>query len=184
LDDTFSISKTIVLEDIAPRESLRIAHTGSALWVQLRSSEGSEEFWKVDPSTGETVAKFSSPLDGLTDVTSINDTLWGASKDGNLHQFEFKSQETTTDAPTETSSATTEPRQSTSADGASEQETELQDSDGDGVIDSEDYAPEDPDVQEKSDLQTSGGGPGFGFGVASAAAILTGLVARLGGTRE
>jgi len=30
---------------------------------------------------------------------------------------------------------------------------DIQDSDGDGVIDSEDYAPNDPDVQEKSDLQ-------------------------------
>lgn len=30
-----------------------------------------------------------------------------------------------------------------------------QDSDGDGVIDSEDYAPNDPDVQEKSDLQSN-----------------------------
>lgn len=29
---------------------------------------------------------------------------------------------------------------------------DIQDSDGDGVIDSEDYAPRDPDVQEKSDL--------------------------------
>lgn len=31
---------------------------------------------------------------------------------------------------------------------------EIQDSDGDGVIDSEDYAPRDPEVQEKSDLLT------------------------------
>jgi len=31
-------------------------------------------------------------------------------------------------------------------------ENEIQDSDGDGVIDSEDYAPNDPDVQEKSDI--------------------------------
>lgn len=30
----------------------------------------------------------------------------------------------------------------------------IQDSDGDGVIDSEDYAPNDPEVQEKSDLQS------------------------------
>jgi hypothetical protein len=42
---------------------------------------------------------------------------------------------------------------------------DIQDSDGDGVIDSEDYAPHDPDVQEKSDVQnnssptqTEGGG--------------------------
>ncbi|WP_209452128.1 hypothetical protein [Halosimplex halophilum] len=34
-------------------------------------------------------------------------------------------------------------------------ENGVQDSDGDGVIDSEDYAPNDPDVQEKSDLQST-----------------------------
>jgi hypothetical protein len=34
---------------------------------------------------------------------------------------------------------------------------DIQDSDGDGVIDSEDYAPRDPDVQEKSDVQGGGG---------------------------
>lgn len=32
---------------------------------------------------------------------------------------------------------------------------EVQDSDGDGVIDSQDYAPQDPDVQDKSDLSES-----------------------------
>lgn len=32
---------------------------------------------------------------------------------------------------------------------------QIQDSDGDGVIDSEDYAPQDPEVQEKSDLSST-----------------------------
>jgi len=32
---------------------------------------------------------------------------------------------------------------------------DIQDSDGDGVIDSEDYAPNDPEVQEKSDIRTA-----------------------------
>ena len=36
----------------------------------------------------------------------------------------------------------------------SDSDTDIQDSDGDGVIDSEDYAPHDPDVQQKSDLQS------------------------------
>jgi hypothetical protein len=36
--------------------------------------------------------------------------------------------------------------------GGEDQTEDIQDSDGDGVIDSEDYAPEDPEVQEKSDL--------------------------------
>jgi hypothetical protein len=31
----------------------------------------------------------------------------------------------------------------------------VEDSDGDGVIDSEDYAPQDPDVQDESDVETS-----------------------------
>ncbi|SDZ91210.1 hypothetical protein SAMN04488065_1178 [Haloplanus vescus] len=34
-------------------------------------------------------------------------------------------------------------------------QNDIQDTDGDGVIDSEDYAPQDPEVQEKSDLQNS-----------------------------
>lgn len=34
----------------------------------------------------------------------------------------------------------------------------VQDSDGDGMIDSEDYAPRDPDVQERSDVENGGGG--------------------------
>lgn len=39
--------------------------------------------------------------------------------------------------------------------GLGSQEDDIQDSDGDGVIDSEDYAPQDPEVQEKSDVQSS-----------------------------
>ncbi|ELZ22771.1 hypothetical protein C475_16756 [Halosimplex carlsbadense 2-9-1] len=38
-------------------------------------------------------------------------------------------------------------------------DSDIQDSDGDGVIDSEDYAPNDPDVQEKSDIQDGGSTP-------------------------
>jgi hypothetical protein len=41
------------------------------------------------------------------------------------------------------------------SDGGSSQ-NDISDSDGDGVIDSEDYAPQDPDVQEKSDIQSPG----------------------------
>jgi hypothetical protein len=36
-----------------------------------------------------------------------------------------------------------------------QQDGGVSDSDGDGVIDSQDYAPNDPDVQEKSDLSNS-----------------------------
>jgi len=34
-------------------------------------------------------------------------------------------------------------------------ETDIEDSDGDGVVDSQDYAPRDPDVQSKADVQTA-----------------------------
>ncbi|SDY13001.1 hypothetical protein [Halopenitus persicus] len=37
--------------------------------------------------------------------------------------------------------------------GGGDSQDDVQDSDGDGVIDSQDYAPQDPDVQEKSDFQ-------------------------------
>jgi|GEM_PF-4763337 len=42
--------------------------------------------------------------------------------------------------------------------GMSGSESTIQDSDGDGVIDSEDYAPQDPDVQEKSDITGNNSG--------------------------
>jgi len=44
---------------------------------------------------------------------------------------------------------------STPTDGPTPTDDPIQDSDGDGVIDSEDYAPRDPDVQEKSDLTST-----------------------------
>jgi len=51
--------------------------------------------------------------------------------------------------------------------------TNLRDSDGDGVPDSEDYAPRDPSVQDESDLQQdSSDGFGPGFGPASTVAAL------------
>ncbi|PSP32965.1 chitin deacetylase, partial [Halobacteriales archaeon QH_10_67_22] len=51
---------------------------------------------------------------------------------------------------------------------------QLADSDGDGTIDSADYAPRDPDVQERSDLEstTDGSGPGFGVGTAFVAVLV------------
>lgn len=81
---------------------------------------------------------------------------------------------TTTAAPTSTeTTTTTEPTTSTETESG----TEIKDSDGDGVIDSEDYAPDDPDVQEKEDLQNSSGGLTPGFGMTPA---LVGMLAAAG----
>jgi hypothetical protein len=58
-------------------------------------------------------------------------------------------------------------------------DTPLQDSDGDGVPDESDYAPNDPEVQEKADLQnntkTSTDVDGFGY-ILGVIALLSGLV--------
>lgn len=86
----------------------------------------------------------------------------------------------TTETPTPTTvetttSATTEETLTTTTR-TTEAATTLQDSDGDGVIDSEDYAPDDPDVQEKSDIQSDGSIPGFGVGSAVVAMLLTALL--------
>lgn len=56
---------------------------------------------------------------------------------------------------------------------------DIQDSDGDGVINSEDYAPRDPSVQKKSDLRDSSGGatPGFGVSIAVIAILIVIIVA-------
>jgi PGF-CTERM protein len=79
---------------------------------------------------------------------------------------------------TQTQSPNTEQNQQSKIDNQGEStEQSVQDSDGDGVIDSEDYAPQDPEVQDKSDIQDSSGGivPGFGVGVA-VIALLVGTI--------
>jgi len=75
---------------------------------------------------------------------------------------------TPTETPTETEGETT------------------QDTDGDGVVDAEDYAPRDPDVQDESDLRdeespqqaTGQSGPGFGLLAALVGVGATALLAR------
>lgn len=54
------------------------------------------------------------------------------------------------------------------------------DADGDGVPDSEDYAPRDSEVQDENDLDDSSGegGPGFGVGATLVALCLSTLIAR------
>ncbi len=47
-----------------------------------------------------------------------------------------------------------------SSDGSAADDNDVQDSDGDGVVDSEDYAPRDPAVQRESDVQSGGGTAG------------------------
>ena len=72
---------------------------------------------------------------------------------------------TPTPTPAPTVTATDGATTASPTDDGSSSGDSIQDSDGDGVIDSEDYAPQDPDVQQKSDLQNTSGGSGAGFGV-------------------
>lgn len=80
-------------------------------------------------------------------------------------QSDSTSSTTTPDSTTGVKTTTvSEPPTTTEKMTSEISETTIQDSDGDGVIDSEDYAPRDPKVQEKSDLQTtSTSAPGIGI---------------------
>lgn len=74
---------------------------------------------------------------------------------------------THTPTPTVTPTPTNTPETLTSGDSSGDDSSggsttaKIQDSDGDGVIDSQDYAPSDPEVQEKDD-QSQNTIPGFG----------------------
>ncbi|MFB6186721.1 MAG: right-handed parallel beta-helix repeat-containing protein, partial [Halobacteriaceae archaeon] len=77
-----------------------------------------------------------------------------------------------TPPPTRTSSVTPSKAEQTTTAGKSTRQsmTTRRDSDGDGVPDTEDYAPRDPNVQKRSDIQDRGDGrsivqPGFGVRV-------------------
>ena len=83
---------------------------------------------------------------------------------------------TSTDSPTPTFiPSPTDSSTPTATPTREDTNTPLQDSDGDGVIDEEDYAPSDPEVQEKSDLQggTGIGTTGFGFLLSCVALTIT-----------
>lgn len=69
---------------------------------------------------------------------------------------------TPTDTPTATPTATPTPTP-TATPTPTRTKIPVQDTDGDGVVDSEDYAPRDPEVRFKSDIEedTGGGMPGF-----------------------
>ena len=67
---------------------------------------------------------------------------------------------TPTDTPTPTATPTPTPTPTPTAENDNT-ETQVRDSDNDGVIDSHDYAPNDPQVQEKADVSSTPV-PGFG----------------------
>lgn len=95
-----------------------------------------DRIYKLDPSVAESTAETGSSGQGT-------DNDGGDARDSGAEQRSASPQSRRTEM---------------------DSETEI-DSDGDGVPDSEDYAPNDPDVQAKSDLQqdsSSGFGPGFG----------------------
>ncbi|GGM50205.1 hypothetical protein [Haloarcula argentinensis] len=111
------------------------------------------------PSADEPYTSAGDPVTDSATVTSFNEDT-----------------PTPTATPTPTPTPTIEPTQQQPTD----TEDALQDTDGDGVIDSEDYAPRDPDVQRKSDVitTTGGSGPGFGFGITVLSALIVGVLTR------
>ncbi|WP_210424934.1 hypothetical protein [Halorussus halobius] len=92
------------------------------------------------------------------------------------------SSDTATSATTAGSDSTAQSNQATESGPSDPTTSGLQDSDGDGVVDSEDYAPRDPDVQEKSDLEDDSAVPVPGFGAPATllAVALAALVALRG----
>lgn len=83
-----------------------------------------------------------------------------------------------TATPTETEPLAETPQEPTPTE-RNETGVSGQDSDNDGVVDSEDYAPNDPNVQDRSDVQLSSGqsGPGFGVGMTVVALLVSASIA-------
>ncbi len=117
------------------------------------------------------------------DVDPGGNTAGVAAGDESL-QTDVEVRERTTTPPTTTAPATTAPTTTEASDGTATAggTTERPDSDDDGVPDGEDYAPNDPEVQEKSDLEgddDSGSPvPGFGVGLGLLAVVLASLLRR------
>ena len=181
-----------------------LAHDGEFLWVG-DSDRG--RILQYDPEKKDTAAIYDYPTARTYyDYTYADGHLWLLGDD-TIYETDIDASVPTptptatatptptptpepTDSPTPTETRTrtetrTDARTRTDTTSSSRQQTtptategeEIRDSDGDGMIDAEDYAPQDPEVQQKSDLgQTSGSdGPGFGFlsAVVAGGALLT-----------
>jgi PGF-CTERM protein len=144
----------------------------------LLSFEPTSEAWKNTPNTRTT--PFFGPL-WYTNEGSSTGMLYfesggklciriQTSSIENAGSWELTIREeksTPTATATTISNETSGQGQQTEADTTENTDNGVQDTDGDGVIDSEDYAPRDPEVQEKSDLQNTSGGSTPGFGIST-----------------
>jgi hypothetical protein len=144
-----------------------LAYTEGHLWL-----EGDDTLYGTDiDNTVETTTRTETPTATPTPTTTRATTTTEAPRTTTTEA----PRTTTTEAPRTT---TTEAPRTTTTEAPRTTTTEqsIQDSDGDGVIDSEDYAPQDPEVQERSDLEESGSDsiPGFGAGVAAASVLAGG----------
>ena len=177
--ETLSIQQTY---DIGG-EVFALAHDGTNLWI---GEAGSGQIKQYDTSDSETVGTYEYPnAQTFYDYGYLHGHLW-LEGDGTLYETDIDDStptptptETATISPTDTPSPTETavPTEGSTPNGgpledSETEEDDLQDSDGDGVVDSEDYAPNDPEVQRKSDLQETTAGSGSGFG-----ALVTGLSA-------
>lgn len=169
-----------------------LAHDGTFLWV---GSTDDPSIVQYNPSNDEVPTTYDYPtVQTVHDFTYLDDHLWLETDNKLLKTNIDKSTPTPTPSPTSEPTATPTPESGgesrddssrpedetnstpTATSTPAQEEDDIQDSDGDGVIDSEDYAPNDPEVQEKSDLQSNTRVPGFGFGSALLAVILAGII--------
>lgn len=146
-------------------------HRGEHTIVAMPHHDSDGDMEYNFPSTDE---PYTSSGDAVTDyatVTSLNEDTQTPTA-------------TPTPTPTPTSAPTLTPTPTPTQEPTPPQPAnagdDIQDTDGDGVIDSEDYAPRDPDVQRKSDVVTTtgGSGPGFGLGITVLSALIVGLLTR------
>lgn len=143
--------------------------------------ESRDPGWLIDSDGGENVARFKIfPKSNGDACAMINSEGPGFTYElkyvyGDMSTPTPTPTSTPTETPTPTLTPTPTPSPTPTATPTSVQTGTPIDTDGDGVPDENDYAPKDPEVQEKSDLQSTptpgSSGPGFGI-----TAVLLGLV--------
>lgn len=172
------------------RQSLTLSETNNKR-INGLTTDG-EHFYSAAPNAlyqftmdGDFVDSYSYPRGSIQVDDSIQreiglahdgSNLWVAR--GDISKISALDIDSVSDSTSSESGTSDSPDNSSDEQDNSQSSTEndVKDTDGDGVIDSEDYAPRDPDIQRKEDLEqndqnsgTSSQIPGFGLAVGSVA---------------